>query len=169
MAYGEYFLPSRFRLRPWTDMSPVLASGPGSMPRPRYYAPPNMPGMPPMGGPYGQVPPQQFGGQYPPPPPGPPRGQPGGPGQLPGGRPGPPNGALAGRPAPAGLPMPPNVGRPGGPPVSGQPPRGPPGAQGARPGGYKGVREEPAQSAGLTAAMLANAAPAEQKQMLGEA
>ncbi|GAA6000538.1 uncharacterized protein JCM10292_000472, partial [Rhodotorula paludigena] len=43
--------------------------GPGGMPRPRYYAPPNMPGMPPMGGPYGQVPPQQFG-QYPPPPPG---------------------------------------------------------------------------------------------------
>lgn len=33
--------------------------GPGGMPRPRFYAPPNMPGMPPMAGPYGQVPPQQ--------------------------------------------------------------------------------------------------------------
>ncbi|GAA5918060.1 hypothetical protein JCM8208_006111, partial [Rhodotorula glutinis] len=60
--------------------------GPGGMPRPRYYAPPNMPGMPPMGGPYGQVPPQQFG-QYPPPPPGAPGAGPRGAAPA-GGRPG---------------------------------------------------------------------------------
>ncbi|GAA5974978.1 hypothetical protein JCM11641_006787 [Rhodosporidiobolus odoratus] len=138
--------------------------GPGGMPRPRYYAPPNMPGMPPMG-PYGQVPPQQFG-QYPPPPPGAPgvgprgaapAGRPGQPGQpIPAGAPRPgqplPNGALPPRGAP-GAPVPPNgVPRPQGQ----QPPR-----QGAKPA------EKP--SSGLTAAMLANAAPQEQKQMLGEA
>lgn len=142
--------------------------GPGAMPRPRYYAPPAMGGMPPMGAPYGQVPPQQFNGQYPPPPPGargvgrpPVNGQPGQQAM--------PNGAA---PIPrAGGPVPPNAGaRP--PQAAGaQGPRGAP-AAGARPGGYKvnrAAEQEQPQQGALTAAMLANAAPAEQKQMLGEA
>jgi hypothetical protein len=162
--------------------------GPGGMPRPRYYAPPNMPGMPPMGAPYGQVPPQQFG-QYPAPP-GAPRGPPR-PGQGP---PGPQSGlpagagarpSMPGQPLPnggaalprAGAPLPPNgVARPpqaGGAPLPGQPPRGPPGPGPTRPGGYKANQgakaEEPAIGSGLTPAVLANAGPQEQKQMLGEA
>ncbi|ORY42976.1 hypothetical protein BCR35DRAFT_285435 [Leucosporidium creatinivorum] len=149
---------------------PMGFGGPGQMPRPRYYAPPNMPGMPPMGAPYGQVPPQQFNGQYPPgpPPQGPPRGAPR-PGQ-----PGQPQQAIPNGAAPlprAGAPIPPAGARPpqaGAP--AGQAPRGAPAAGAARPGGYKGGRaaEEP-QQGGLNAAMLANAAPQEQKQMLGEA
>lgn len=146
---------------------PMAYGGPGQMPRPRYYAPPNMPGMPPM--PYGQVPPQQFNGQYPPgpPPPGargvgrpPVNGQPG---QAPA-----PNGA-APRP---GQPMPAAGARPQGAPAAGQPPRGAPAPGAARPGGFRGGKaqeEQQPQSSGLNAAMLANAAPQEQKQMLGEA
>ncbi|GAA5823231.1 hypothetical protein JCM11251_007532 [Rhodosporidiobolus azoricus] len=152
--------------------------GPGGMPRPRYYAPPNMPGMPPMGGPYGQVPPQQFG-QYPPPPPG--AAGPGqrGPGGAPaGGRPGQPGQP----PLPQGAGVPPRPGQqlPNGAPI---PPRGAPGApvppNGVpRPGqqgqqaprqGYKANATEQKPASGLTAAILANAAPQEQKQMLGEA
>ncbi|GAA5944280.1 polyadenylate-binding protein [Sporobolomyces koalae] len=146
--------------------------GPGGRPVPRYYAPPNMPGMPPMG-PYGQVPPQNFG-QYPPPPPGgnrgpaagapPAAGRPGQqqPGQAPlpagvqqrtGGQ---PNGAAAPQ---RGAAVPPN----GVPRPAGQ------AGQQARPQGYKARAEEAKPSSGLTAAMLANAAPQEQKQMLGEA
>ncbi|KAI5480890.1 hypothetical protein MNV49_006699 [Pseudohyphozyma bogoriensis] len=139
--------------------------GPGNMPRPRFYAPPNMPGMPGM--PYGQVPPQQFN-QYPVPP-AQGRGAP-----RPGGPQGPAPGAPAGgRPSGPGAPIPngaaPRNGAPlpaGGRPQPGaqaQPPRGPP-AAGARP-----ARQEPAAGSGLTAATLANAAPQEQKQMLGEA
>ncbi|GAA5899601.1 hypothetical protein JCM5296_006955 [Sporobolomyces johnsonii] len=156
--------------------------GPGGRPVPRYYAPPNMPGMPPMG-PYGQVPPQQFG-QYPPPPPGaarggaagapPAAGRPGQPGQppLPAGVPQRPGQG----PLPNGAPLPPR-GAPGAPvPPNGVPRPGQPGQAGqqGRPQGYKvnqGVRnaEEAKPSSGLTAAVLANAAPQEQKQMLGEA
>ncbi|GAA5969526.1 hypothetical protein JCM21900_000057 [Sporobolomyces salmonicolor] len=153
--------------------------GPGGRPVPRYYAPPNMPGMPPMG-PYGQVPPQQFG-QYPPPPPGAPRGGAAGappaagrPGQppLPAGVPQRPGQG----PLPNGAPLPPR-GAPGAPvPPNGVPRPGQPGQAGqqARPQGYKvnqGARnaEEDKPSGGLTAAVLANAAPQEQKQMLGEA
>ncbi|KAK4052467.1 Protein phosphatase PP2A regulatory subunit B [Microbotryomycetes sp. JL201] len=146
-----------------------MAYGPGAMPRPRYYAPPSMPGMPPMGAAYGQVPPQQFNGQYPPAPAGArgPGGRPpvnGQPGQQ-----GMPNGAA---PVPrAGGPIPPNAGAR--PPQAGpQGARGAPAGAGSRPGGYKGNRPaetEQAQQGTLTAAMLANAAPAEQKQMLGEA
>ncbi|KAM0756209.1 polyadenylate binding protein [Meredithblackwellia eburnea MCA 4105] len=143
--------------------------GPNGMPRPRFYTP-NMPGMPPMP-PYGQVPPQQFGQYPPPPPPGPPRGppRPGGPqGPIPAGR-GPQqplaNGAAprAGAPVPpAGATRPPQA-------QAGQPPRGAPVAAGAR--APRGTRapEEAANGSGLTAQMLANAAPQEQKQMLGEA
>ncbi|GAA6004006.1 hypothetical protein JCM10207_006509 [Rhodosporidiobolus poonsookiae] len=145
--------------------------GPG-MPRPRYYAPPNMPGMPPMG-PYGQVPPQQFG-QYPPPPPGAPgagprggapAGRPGQPGQppLPAGVP-----QRPGQPLPNGAPMPPR-GAPGAPvPPNGVPRPGQQGQQAPRQG-YKANAQESRPSSGLTPAMLANAAPQEQKQMLGEA
>ncbi|GAA6061015.1 hypothetical protein JCM10212_001071 [Sporobolomyces blumeae] len=140
--------------------------GPGGRPVPRYYAPPNMPGMPPMG-PYGQVPPQQFG-QYPPPPPGaargpaaagaaPAAGRPGQPGQPP---------LPAGGPARAGQNLP--NGTPAVPPNGVPRPAGQAGQQ-ARPQGYKGRAEEQKPSSGLTAAMLANAAPQEQKQMLGEA
>ncbi|GAA5922142.1 hypothetical protein JCM1841_006899 [Sporobolomyces salmonicolor] len=153
--------------------------GPGGRPVPRYYAPPNMPGMPPMG-PYGQVPPQQFG-QYPPPPPGAPRGGAAGappaagrPGQppLPAGVPQRPGQG----PLPNGAPLPPR-GAPGAPvPPNGVPRPGQPGQAGqqGRPQGYKvnqGARnaEEDKPSGGLTAAVLANAAPQEQKQMLGEA
>ncbi|GAA5877138.1 hypothetical protein JCM1840_005667 [Sporobolomyces johnsonii] len=156
--------------------------GPGGRPVPRYYAPPNMPGMPPMG-PYGQVPPQQFG-QYPPPPPGaarggaagapPAAGRPGQPGQppLPAGVPQRPGQG----PLPNGAPLPPR-GAPGAPvPPNGVPRPGQPGQAGqqGRPQGYKvnqGVRnaDEAKPSSGLTAAVLANAAPQEQKQMLGEA
>ncbi|GAA5867798.1 hypothetical protein JCM8547_005241 [Rhodosporidiobolus lusitaniae] len=144
--------------------------GPGGMPRPRYYAPPNMPGMPPMGGPYGQVPPQQFG-QYPPPPPGAPgagpRGAPvaGRPGQppLPAGVPPRPGQAL-----PNGAPIPPR-GAAGAPvPPNGVPRPGQQAQQGQRQG-YKANAPEAKPSSGLTAAMLANASPQEQKQMLGEA
>ncbi|GAA5827526.1 hypothetical protein JCM3770_005988, partial [Rhodotorula araucariae] len=61
-----------------------------------------------------------------------------------------PNGA----PLPRGAPIPPNgVPRPT---QAGQPPQ-------------RRARAEEAKAPGLTAAMLANAAPAEQKQMLGEA
>ncbi|KAK4057000.1 Protein phosphatase PP2A regulatory subunit B [Microbotryomycetes sp. JL221] len=153
-----------------------MAYGPGAMPRPRYYAPPSMPGMPPMGAPYGQVPPQQFNGQYPPPPPG---------ARGPGGRP-----TVNGQPGQQGLPngtgaAVPRGAAPGGIPpnaAGARPPQAPAGAQGARPanaagarpGGYKGqnrpaVEQDQPQQGTLTAAMLANAAPAEQKQMLGEA
>ncbi|BGP57241.1 hypothetical protein JCM8202_002083 [Rhodotorula sphaerocarpa] len=142
--------------------------GPGGMPRPRFYAPPNMPGMPPMPGPYGQVPPQQFG-QYPPPPPGaagpgprggaPAAGRPGQPGQP---------------PMPAGVPPRPGQALPNGAPM---PPRGaavPPNgvprpAQAGQAAARRPRAEEAKPSSGLTAAMLANAGPAEQKQMLGEA
>ncbi|GAA5894516.1 hypothetical protein JCM6882_004840 [Rhodosporidiobolus microsporus] len=147
--------------------------GPGGMPRPRYYAPPNMPGMPPMGGPYGQVPPQQFG-QYPPPPPG--AAGPGARGPAPAGRPGQPGQP----PLPAGVPPRPGQQLPNGAPL---PPRGAPGApvppNGVpRPGqqgqqaprqGYKANATEQKPASGLTAAILANAGPQEQKQMLGEA
>ncbi|POY72309.1 hypothetical protein BMF94_4611 [Rhodotorula taiwanensis] len=141
--------------------------GPGGMPRPRFYAPPNMPGMPPMPGPYGQVPPQQFG-QYPPPPPG--AAGPGPRGAPAAGRPGQPGQP----PMPAGVPTRPGQALPNGAPM---PPRGaavPPNGV-PRPGqaGQAGARrpraEESKPSSGLTAAMLANAGPAEQKQMLGEA
>ena len=152
--------------------------GPGGMPRPRFYAPPGqMPGMPPMP-PYGQVPPQQFG-QFPgAPPQGPPRGPP---------RPGqqqqpaqqqqqPQNGAAAPaagqRPPMSGQPLPNGAPAPRGAPG---PMRGPggPGAQQGR-AGYKlnqGTRNAPEEQGqgGLTAATLANAAPQERKQMLGEA
>ncbi|BGP26398.1 polyadenylate-binding protein [Rhodotorula toruloides] len=140
--------------------------GPGGMPRPRFYAPPNMPGMPPM--PY---PPQQFG-QYPPPPPGAagPRGAAGAPPAGPGGRPGQPPAMPAGGvppprggPVPNGAPIPPR-----GAPV---PPNGVPrpAAQGGQPPQRRPRAEEQKAQGGLTAAMLANAAPQEQKQMLGEA
>lgn len=150
-------------------------AGPGGMPRPRFYAPPGqmpgMPGMAPMGpgAPYGQIPPQQFG-QYPIP--GPPRA--GGP------RAGPPQG-IPGQPmanggAPrSGPPAPLNgVARP---PQAGAPQAArPAGAAGARPAGYKlntnarnAPGEEETNGSGLTAAVLANAAPQEQKQLLGEA
>ncbi|GAA5897541.1 polyadenylate-binding protein [Sporobolomyces salmoneus] len=148
--------------------------GPGGRPVPRYYAPPNMPGMPPMG-PYGQVPPQQFG-QYPPPPPGGNRGPAAG-GAPSAGRPGQPGQA----PLPAGVPQRPGQTLPNGAPAPARgaagatvPPNGVPrpagqAGQQARPQGYKARAEEQKPSSGLTAAMLANAAPQEQKQMLGEA
>ncbi|KAM0790601.1 Protein phosphatase PP2A regulatory subunit B [Microbotryomycetes sp. NB124-2] len=151
-----------------------MAYGPGSMPRPRYYAPPSMPGMPPMGAPYGQVPPQQFNGQYAPAPAG---------ARGPGGRP-PVNGQPGQQQGlPNGAQAVPRAGGPGGippqagarPPQAGGPQgaRGAPAGAGARPGGYKGnqrpAEAEQPQQGTLTAAMLANAAPAEQKQMLGEA
>jgi len=154
--------------------------GPGGRPVPRYYAPPNMPGMPPMG-PYGQVPPQQFG-QYPPGPP--PQGNRGPAGAPPaaGGRPAQQQGQGQ-PPLPAGVPQRPGQGQalPNGapaPPRGGANPTVPPNGvprpagqagQQARPQGYKGRAEEQKPSSGLTAAMLANAAPQEQKQMLGEA
>lgn len=148
----------------------MLPGGPGGMPRPRYaYAPQGMQGMQgPMGG---QYPPQGYG-QYPPP-----QGQQrGGPqqGGLPQ-RPAQPqqNGSMQGRMGPQGVPQ---GGRINGAQPTGPGPQGvrpPVPQQSQRPGGYKG-REEPQQqqsqqSGGLTAAQLANAAPAEQKQMLGEA
>ena len=142
--------------------------GPGGMPRPRYYAPPNMPGMPPMGGPYGQVPPQQFG-QYPPPPPGAPGAGPRGAAPA-GGRPGQPGQP----PLPAGVPQRPGqAGLPNGAPLPPRgapiPPNGVPRPTQAGQPPQRRARPEEAKAPGLTAAMLANAAPAEQKQMLGEA
>ena len=153
-------------------------AGPGGMPRPRFYAPPGqmpgMPGMPPMGpggAPYGQQIPQgqQFG-QYPAPAPGqgPPRSN-NGP------RPnGPPQGGPTGALPAGGRPIQQSAPRAGGPALTAQAPR-PAGAAGARPAGYKAnattrnAGEEEANGSGLTAAVLANAAPQEQKQMLGEA
>lgn len=140
--------------------------GPGGMPRPRYYAPPNMPGMPPMG-PYGQVPPQQFG-QYPPPPPGAPGAGPRGAAPA-GGRPGQPGQP----PLPAGVPPRPGQALPNGAPLPPRgapiPPNGVPRPTQAGQPPQRRARPEEAKAPGLTAAMLANAAPAEQKQMLGEA
>lgn len=177
MYYGQGQYPQPGGARP-----PMPYPQPGQLGGPRrqvgqgYYPPPPMPGMPPM---YGQFPPQ-FQGQYPQ------QQQP-----LRNARPGPPpsgqapaglnrpmagqqvNGAPAaarapttGAPVPAGAPRPVI---PGGP-VSGQPPRGPPVTGATRPGGYKlnsGVRnvEEAPTGTGLTAAVLANAAPQEQKQV----
>lgn len=144
-------------------------NGPG-MPRPRFYAPPGqMPGMPGMQqpmAPYGQAP-QQFN-QYPAQSGGPPRNnaprsnQP--PQQL----------ASGGRPLNTGAPLPPNgVARPpqAGQPMPGQAPRGVPAGPSAARAGYKSAPrpEETINGSGLTAATLANAAPQEQKQMLGEA
>lgn len=122
-------------------------AGPGGMPRPRFYAPPGQMPMPMgPGAPYqGQPQFQGQQGQYPVPQGGAPRGAP---------RPnaGAPQG---GRPIPAGAP------RPSAPITNGA----------ARPAGYKGAArpEEEVAATGLTAAVLANAAPQEQKQMLGEA
>ncbi|KAJ8292971.1 Polyadenylate-binding protein, cytoplasmic and nuclear [Rhodotorula toruloides] len=139
--------------------------GPGGMPRPRFYAPPNMPGMPPM--PY---PPQQFG-QYPPPPPGAagPRGAAGAPPAGPGGRPGQPPAMPAGVPPPRGGPVP--NGAPIPPRGAPVPPNGVPrpAAQAGQPPQRRPRADEQKAQGGLTAAMLANAAPQEQKQMLGEA
>ncbi|KAG9049673.1 Protein phosphatase PP2A regulatory subunit B [Tulasnella sp. UAMH 9824] len=156
---------------------------PGMMPpRPRY-APPGqqVPGMPPMAAPYGQVPPQGYAQV----PPGyPPRGAngsgptpPGGPRAGPGGPP-PPNAPPAGaRPAPNAAPATNGNGTrapPAGP--AGSAPRAPAGA-GAPAGGRGAPRNVSGQRApnaplvegsGLTAAALAAASPMEQKQMLGE-
>lgn len=152
--------------------------GNGGMPRPRFYAPPGqmpMPGMAPMA-PYGQQgpPQQQQFNQYPQqqqqqPPRGPATGAPRAnlpPSNLPAGVGRPINGGAL---PPNGVPRPAQAGQ------AQQPPRGPAPAGGpvAR-AGYKanaGARgaEETINGSGLTAAVLANAAPQEQKQMLGEA
>lgn len=178
MYYGGQYPQPGARGAQMPYPQPGQLGGPRRQVGPGYYPPP-MPGMPPM---YGQFPPQQFPGQYPqqqqpqgirgarPPPP--PAGLPAGlnrpimAGQANGSAPIP---ARAGAPAPAAGARPAVAGQP----ISGQPPRGP--VTGAtRPGGYKlnsGVRnaEEQVAGSGLTAAVLANAAPQEQKQMLGEA
>ncbi|GAA95909.1 uncharacterized protein L969DRAFT_43189 [Mixia osmundae IAM 14324] len=136
---------------------------PGMPPRPRYAPAGAMPGMP-MG-----YPPQGYPGPYGPGRPGPqsrysmpPNGMPNGmpPQQM--GMRGPP-----GQMGPNGG-MPP---RPGQPLMQGQPPRaGPPAAAGAR-AGFKAQpaqRGAPENAAQQTAAALANASPAEQKQIIGE-
>lgn len=150
--------------------------GGAGMPRPRFYAPPGgMPGMPPMAA-YPQQQQQQFNQyaqqQQQQQPPAGPRGGAPRPNlppsqqqqQIPSGaRPLGPNG---------GAPLPPN-GVPRAPVMPGQQPqapRGVPAGPSAARAGYKGTRaEETTNGSGLTAAVLANAAPQEQKQMLGEA
>lgn len=141
--------------------------GPGMMmPRARYAPPGQMPGMGPMG-PYGPM------GGYP----GyPQQGMPGGPA----GRGGPVNGrggSMAGGMPAGGRGMPNGMqgqarNGPGGPAGPGGR-AGPPVGAGPRPNGYRGPqqqRDAPQQGGqpSLTAAALANAAPAEQKQILGE-
>ncbi|EIW51732.1 polyadenylate binding protein [Trametes versicolor FP-101664 SS1] len=140
---------------------------PGMLPpRPRYAPNGQVPGMP-LPTPYGQAPPQAYGGMpgYPraPRPPqagrAPPPTDPNAPpanGAAP--RPAGPQGAPAARPPPAGAQPPAARGPAPGRPQQ-QPPRGPAPGQGPAPGG-----EVPT----ITAAALANASPMEQKQMLGE-
>ena len=141
---------------------------PGMMPpRPRYAPNNQVPGMAMPPAPYGQAPPQAYGGMpgYPRQPRQPPAGR-GGPPADPNTPPvngaprpnGTPQGAPAARPPPGAQP-PAARGAPAAraqPPRPGQPPAAPPPAPGAP--------EVPA----ITAAALANASPMEQKQMLGE-
>jgi len=140
---------------------------------PRYGPQGQMP-MGPMG-PYGPMyPGQQFPQQM----------QPGGRGGPMNGRNGPmggmpPAGGRQGGPIPNGAPLPGQPGQPGargGPAGAPNGPAGPgaraPAGAGARPGGYRGnAAPKPAEAApgsSLTAAALASATPAEQKQLLGE-
>ena len=140
---------------------------PGMMPpRPRYAPNNQVPGMP-MPAPYGQAPPQPYGGMP---------GYPRAPRQPPAGRGGPPADPSAapvnGAPRPSGAPQGAPAARP---PAGGQPPsRGgaPPSRSQPRPGQAPAAPAVPAPVAGeapsITAAALANASPMEQKQMLGE-
>ena len=141
---------------------------PGMMPpRPRYAPNNQVPGMP-MPAPYGQAPPQAYGGMP---------GYPRAPRQPPAGRGGPP--ADPNAPPVNGAPRP--SGAPQGAPAA-RPPAGPapPAARGApanrsqpRPGQAPPAVAAPSAPASsdapaITAAALASASPMEQKQMLGE-
>ena len=141
---------------------------PGMMPpRPRYAPNNQVPGMP-MPAPYGQAPPQAYGGMP---------GYPRAPRQPPAGRGGPP--ADPNAPPVNGAPRP--SGAPQGAPAA-RPPAGPapPAARGApanrnqpRPGQAPPAAPAPSAPASsdapaITAAALASASPMEQKQMLGE-
>jgi len=134
---------------------------PGMMPpRPRY--PPGAQGGMPMPGPYGQAPPQNYGGM-----PGYARGAP-----RPGGPPGataPPNGGPGPRPTGPPGAAPPRGGAPGVPAAGARPP------QGVLKGPQRTGPSVPAPPIGpapdvppFNAIALANAPPMEQKQMLGE-
>jgi len=154
MPYGAY--PGGAGGYPQPGRGPAYPPQNGMMQqqrRPQYAPAGQMPGMP--------------MGQYPP---GPPQGYPGAyPGQQQPGR-GPP-GPMRGYPN-GGPPMQPQMQGRGNMPPPGAPPRGPPTNAGPRQGRGPNQRApEPAQQNGptITAAALASAGPAEQKQMLGEA